>query len=686
MIFVHRSSGRSFSRPTGRDRHQQRGGLPVHGELGDGDRVGNRLDRPAQVQRPDDDRPAAGAALEQPAHAGHEDGQPQTGTGRVGVEGTELDGVLAGSGVAVADELLGPSVEVLLAHLDALPEGGRHGVIENLRAAAGAGRDLDAVESRAGLAPAGADGPDLAGRERVAVDGFVAVQLRRGDELLDAVDAQREGEVRIAELALQAALLLLLHAPARLQRQPHDPFEVFVRYPLFRIGEEQLHEAGTGLVHGLHVAPAQGAAPEHPVLEHRDPARPPQARPAFAEEVAHQPEAVGQVIGGVQLREVPARRVGVDAVVERRVVAHLPGQRAQEMADPLLLLDVDLEVADHDDAALGADALLAAAELAGGHIALHDVDAVLLVERDAGDLVEADHVVLADQAALPVGHVHEHLGDGGLAARQQVRIRGELLVDVALAGAARAELDQVVVALDERGHAQQHDASGRLVQGGRLQAGGADEEVAPIRRRESAAPPGQHVEHVGLRHLDGTQLREAEGAAGSVLRLDGIVAERHLGVEPVAQHALVVLDDGVRHLHVVQVQARQLGDVAVVLRVQLRADDVDQLDRPVLAGARLEDLLIAGPHRPAPELPLDDGQPLLDLPVVDAGAVAPQQELDHVGRDRVLPRVAPHQVLAHQVAGEGVRGQRVQAIHRDRLVHVSTPTRTGEPAGRWPPA
>ena len=51
--------------------------------------------------------------------------------------------------------------------------------------------------------------------------------------------------------------------------------------------------------------------------------------------------------------------------------------------------NVDVEVADHDDAAIGADALLAPAELAGLHVALHDVDAILLVERDAGDLVES---------------------------------------------------------------------------------------------------------------------------------------------------------------------------------------------------------------------------------------------------------------------------------------------------------
>jgi len=34
------------------------------------------------------------------------------------------------------------------------------------------------------------------------------------------------------------------------------------------------------------------------------------------------------------------------------------------VAGALLLLDIDIEVADHDDAALGADALLAAAEFA----------------------------------------------------------------------------------------------------------------------------------------------------------------------------------------------------------------------------------------------------------------------------------------------------------------------------------
>ena len=99
--------------------------------------------------------------------------------------------------------------------------------------------------------------------------------------------------------------------------------------------------------------------------------------------------------------------------------------------------------------------LLAAAELAGRHVALHDVDAVLLIEGNPGDLVEADHVVLANQSSLPRRVIDEHLRDGRLAAGDQMRIRRDLLEKMALAGAAWTQFHQVVVPLHERNHAKQ---------------------------------------------------------------------------------------------------------------------------------------------------------------------------------------------------------------------------------------
>ena len=154
----------------------------------------------------------------------------------------------------------------------------------------------------------------------------------------------------------------------------------------------------------------------------------------------------------------------MNPIHEGGVIPHLRRQRAQKMRDALLLLNIDVEVADHDDAAVSADLILAAAELARRHVALHDVHAVLLIEGDAGDLVEADDVVLADQAALASGVVDEHLGDGRLAAGDQVGVRRDLLKQMALARASGPKLDEVVVPLDERNHAQKRHALGPLVE------------------------------------------------------------------------------------------------------------------------------------------------------------------------------------------------------------------------------
>src|SRR5437868_15104477 len=106
------------------------------------------------------------------------------------------------------------------------------------------------------------------------------------------------------------------------------------------------------------------------------------------------------------------------------------------MSDALLVLHVNLKVSDHDHAAVRANAFLSAAKLAGFHVPLHDVHAVLLVEGYAGNFIEADDIVLADQAALAARVIDEHAGDGRLAARYQMRIWRNLLEKMAFAGAS----------------------------------------------------------------------------------------------------------------------------------------------------------------------------------------------------------------------------------------------------------
>lgn len=97
------------------------------------------------------------------------------------------------------------------------------------------------------------------------------------------------------------------------------------------------------------------------------------------------------------------------------------------MANSLLVLDVDVEIPEQDDAALGPYAIPAAGKFARLHEPLHDVDPVFLIEGDARHFVEADHVILANQPALAGRHVDEHSGDRRLSTRDQMRVGRNLL-------------------------------------------------------------------------------------------------------------------------------------------------------------------------------------------------------------------------------------------------------------------
>ncbi|MNG30091.1 hypothetical protein D3C84_1156310 [compost metagenome] len=80
------------------------------------------------------------------------------------------------------------------------------------------------------------------------------------------------------------------------------------------------------------------------------------------------------------------------------------------------MFNIHIEVSDKHHGAIGSNAFLPTAELAGLHVALHDVDPFLGIERDPTDLIKANHIVLAHQATLPAGVVDKHLSDGRLAA------------------------------------------------------------------------------------------------------------------------------------------------------------------------------------------------------------------------------------------------------------------------------
>ncbi len=164
--------------------------------------------------------------------------------------------------------------------------------------------------------------------------------------------------MRVPELGAADALLLFLDPPPAFHGQPHGPLQVLIGDGHVAVGVQQLDQPVYGVVDRGGVAAAERAAVADPALDQAQPVLGTQLGPALGEEIAHKPKMIRKQ-RLVELGHVPAGQVGVDAVHEGGVVAHLRRQRAEQMADTLLVLHVDFEIPNHDDAAVCTDVLLA---------------------------------------------------------------------------------------------------------------------------------------------------------------------------------------------------------------------------------------------------------------------------------------------------------------------------------------
>ena len=248
LTLVQSSSGSSLSCRRADTGHEQGRGLFFHGDLRDGDRVWQHFDGASQVERANNDQATFRAPFQQGACQGNEHRESEALTAPIVVHRAHLNGKLVPTPVAIADERLALRVEILFPHLDAFAETRRCRRIQDFHAPTRTNRDLDAIQAGTRFPASGADGPDLAWRKGIAVDGLIAVKFRRRDELLNAVNAHRVAEVRVPEFTLETSLLLFLDAASGFECEPNDRLEVVVGDLNRRIGEQQFQEATDGLV------------------------------------------------------------------------------------------------------------------------------------------------------------------------------------------------------------------------------------------------------------------------------------------------------------------------------------------------------------------------------------------------------------------------------------------------------
>jgi len=79
-------------------------------------------------------------------------------------------------------------------------------------------------------------------------------------------------------------------------------------------------------------------------------------------------------------------------------------------------------------------------------------------------------------------------------------------------------------------------------------------------------------------HLYWSQAVDFERSATLFLRDNAVIRERDFGIKAVSQHALIISDQLVVDPYILQREAGQLCNIAIVPRIEPSTQDIDDLD------------------------------------------------------------------------------------------------------------
>ena len=227
---------------------------------------------------------------------------------------------------------------------------------------------------------------------------------------------------------------MFLDAAAHFKRKLEDLFKLFLRELPVRI--EQLDHAANHLADGNGVALVEVLAKAEILVQCITVLLLAKLPNKLCQIVGDEAIVVGEMLRA-ELRYLPTGNIAVHTVKERCVRSHFGREWVKEAGRFQQHIHALIDVADEDHRSGRGFFFLSTGKGAGCHIVLHDLDAVLVLEVDTGNLVERHAVPQADQAHGFSAHVVKQVRNRSLTAGNKDAVRGDFLVDMGFAGASR---------------------------------------------------------------------------------------------------------------------------------------------------------------------------------------------------------------------------------------------------------
>ena len=241
-------------------------------------------------------------------------------------------------------------------------------------------------------------------------------------------------EIDIIKLHAAQLLELFLDAAAHFKGKLEDLFKLFFRKLPVRI--KQLDHSANHLANGNGIALIEVLAKAEILVQRIAVLLLTKLTDELCQIVGDEAVVIGEMLR-TELWDLPAGNIAVHTVKERRVRSHFGRERVKEAGRFQQHIHALIDISDEDHRSGRGFFFLSTGKGAGRHIVLHDLNAVLVLEVDTGNLVERHAIPQANQAHGFSAHVVKQVRDGGLTAGNKDAVRGDFLVDMGFTSASR---------------------------------------------------------------------------------------------------------------------------------------------------------------------------------------------------------------------------------------------------------
>ena len=166
--------------------------------------------------------------------------------------------------------------------------------------------------------------------------------------------------------------------------------------------------------------------------------------------------------------------------IKEGAINHGCRKRLEEMRCLKQIIHALVYVPDKYHRSIRLNSILTSRKGSGCHVVLHDLNAVFILEVDAGHLIKSHYVPQSYKADLSPPHVVKQICNCGLSTGNQNGIRRQLLIDMRFTGSSRSQLANINIVFYQRNQSSKQMPFYTVVKLRRFHTAGTEQQIYPL--------------------------------------------------------------------------------------------------------------------------------------------------------------------------------------------------------------